>query len=210
MLAVFNGVSAQKKTAELTVVYDYRLSASDADKKAHGDENTFTSTIYIKGNLSRSEQSNSLYSSATIYDANTNTGVLLKEVSGQKLLIRISQSNWQEMNAASDGIVFTKTAETKSIAGYKCIKATGKSKDGTLYTVYYTPEINPENKNYNLKFKDLDGLPLEYEMTLGSSTIRYLVSRINMNPVPASKFDIPKTGYRELTYEESKKLKNGK
>jgi hypothetical protein len=24
--------------------------------------------------------------------------------------------------------------------------------------------------------------------------------------VPASKFDIPKTGYREMTYEESKKV----
>ena len=39
----------------------------------------------------------------------------------------------------------------------------------------------------------------------GKLTIKYTVSRINMNPVPASKFDIPKTGYREMTYEESKK-----
>jgi hypothetical protein len=40
----------------------------------------------------------------------------------------------------------------------------------------------------------------------GKLTIKYTVSKINMNPVPASKFDIPKTGYREMTYEESKKM----
>ena len=32
-----------------------------------------------------------------------------------------------------------------------------------------------------------------------------MVSKVSLNPVPVSKFDIPKTGYREMTYEESKK-----
>jgi hypothetical protein len=53
---------------------------------------------------------------------------------------------------------------------------------------------------------NLNGLPLEYELVQGKLTIKYTVSKINMNPVPASKFDIPKSGYREMTYEESKKM----
>jgi hypothetical protein len=46
-------------------------------------------------------------------------------------------------------------------------------------------------------------------LTNGTLTIKYTVSKINLNPVPASKFDIPKSGYREMTYDESKKLNAG-
>jgi hypothetical protein len=53
----------------------------------------------------------------------------------------------------------------------------------------------------------LEGLPLEYELINGNFKIHYTASKINLNPVPASKFDMPKSGYREMTYEESKKSK---
>ena len=60
--------------------------------------------------------------------------------------------------------------------------------------------------NTIINLKNLDGLPLEYELTQGTLTIKNTVSKINLGPVPTTKFDIPKTGYRELTYEESRKL----
>ena len=34
--------------------------------------------------------------------------------------------------------------------------------------------------------------------------VTYTVSTINFNPVPQAKLDIPKGGYRVMTYEESK------
>jgi hypothetical protein len=71
--------------------------------------------------------------------------------------------------------------------------------------VYYTPDLIPENRNYDYQFRSLNGLPLEYELNMGKMTIKYTVSKVNLNPVPASKFDIPKSGYREMTYDESKK-----
>jgi hypothetical protein len=46
-------------------------------------------------------------------------------------------------------------------------------------------------------------------MSNATMQIRYSLSSINLNPVPASKFDIPKSGYREMSYEESKKLNVG-
>ena len=200
---IINFCFAQKKISELTIVYDYiTTSNAGATKSPAGS----TNTIYIKGNMSRSEMASSSYSSVTIFDANSNTGVILKEVSGQKLLIRLSSANWQQINKSYEGLIFTNTSETKTIAGYKCLQATAKTKDGYTFTVYYTNEITPENKNYNAKFKNLDGLPLEYEFSNGSISLKYTVEKINLNPVPASKFDIPKTGYRELTYDESKKL----
>ena len=37
-------------------------------------------------------------------------------------------------------------SESKVIAGYKCVKAEAKLVDGTVFAVYYTTEIVPENK----------------------------------------------------------------
>jgi len=200
-------VSAQKKISELTLVYDAKVTTGNAEPKMADAFDCATTTIYLKGNLSRSEMASALFSSTTIHDAKTGTAVVLREVSGQKLLIRMSNKDWQEKNGRYEGITFTNTNETKEIAGYKCIKAVAKMNDSSSFTVYYTPDIVPENKEYDYHFKNLNGLPLEYELTQRNLTIRYTVSRINLNPVQASKFDIPTSGYREMTFEESKKIR---
>ena len=199
-------VQQSKVASELTLVYDYSVSSTDNSKQ--GAENAIH-TVYIKGNKFRSEITNSLFSSTTIFDGNTGFGVILKEVSGQKLLIRLNPDNWAERNRMYDGIVFKNTNETKSIAGYPCIKAVGQTKSGATITVFYTREVIPGNRQYEAPFRTLEGLPLEYEMTSGNVKIRYRIAKININPVPASKFDIPSSGYREMNYEESKKTNIG-
>lgn len=206
MFGMLVTASAQRKVNELTLVYDASISSGSKEPKMADALDGHTKTIYIKANLSRAEMTSALFSSATIHDSKAGTSVVLKEVSGQKLLIRMTNENWVENNKRYEGITFTNTSETKTIAGYNCIKATATLPDGTTFTVYYTPDLVPENKEYDYQFKNLNGLPLEYELVQGKLTIRYTVSKINMNPVPASKFDIPKTGYREMTYEESKKM----
>ena len=200
-------LTAQKKISELTLVYDAKVTTGNTEPKMADAFDGATTTIYLKGNLSRSEMSSALFSSTTIHDSKTGTAVVLREVSGQKLLIRMSNKDWQEKNARYNGITFTNTSETKEIAGYKCVKAEAKMSDGSSFIVYYTPEIVPENKEYDYHFKNLNGLPLEYELTQRNLTIRYTVSRINLNPVQASKFDIPTGGYREMTFDESKKIR---
>jgi hypothetical protein len=195
--------SAQRKISEMTLVYDYSAGNS---KPSTGGENA-THTVYIKGSKSRSEIVASNFSSTVIFDASTSFGVILKEVSGQKLLIRMNPDNWKERNGRYDGMVFKPTGETREIAGYKCVKAVAQTKWGATISVFYTKDIVPENKDYDPPFRNLDGLPLEYELTNGDFKIKYRVSRISLNPVPASKFDVPKSGYREMNYEESKKLK---
>jgi hypothetical protein len=197
-------VRAQKIVSELTLVYDYSVNPTDDGKQ--GTAENAVHTIYIKGNKSRSEISNSMFSSTTIFDGNTGSGVILREVSGQKLLIRMNPDNWKERNKQWDGMVYKPTGQTKEIAGYKCQQATAQTRAGATLTVFYTKDLLPENKEYDPAFRNLDGLPLEYELTNGDLKIKYRIARISLNPVPASKFDIPKSGYREMNYEESKKI----
>lgn len=168
-----------------------------------------THTVYMNGSMSRSEFNSPLISLSAIHDANTGTGAILRELSGQKLLIPMNADDWRDRNKRYEGIHYTNTNETKTIAGYKCIKAFATTIDSLKITVYYTKELIPDTKDYDAEFKGLDGLPLEYEIQKGNVTIRYVLNSINMNPVPASKFDIPKAGYRVMTYAESKKLNPG-
>ena len=201
------GSFAQKKVAELTLVYDTEITTGSKDPKLADAFDGATTTIYIKGTQSRSEMVSALFTSTTIHDSKAGTAVVLREVSGQKLLIRLSADDWKDKNKRYEGIKFTDTDETKVIAGYTTTKAIATMPDGSTFIVYYTKDVIPENREYEYQFRSLAGLPLEYEMNQGNLKIKYTVSQINLNPVPASKFDIPKSGYREMTYQESKKTK---
>ncbi len=198
-------VTAQKKISDLTVVYDAVINTGSAEPKLADAFDGATTTVYLKSTLSRSEMNSALASFTTIHDSKAGTAVVLQEVGGQKLLIRLSADDWKDKNRKYEGISFTVTGETKVLAGYTCKKAVAKLKDGSTFTVYYTDEIIPENIDYNSQFSNLRGLPLEYEFIQGKLVIRYVVSQLSLNPVPISKFDIPKSGYREMTYEESKR-----
>jgi GLPGLI family protein len=196
--------TAQKRVGDLSIIYNSAITnAQDSGKKISS-----TTGFYLKGNLSRAEVNSNLFSSVTIYDSKAGSGVILREVNGQKLLIRMNEENWNQKNRRYQNLNFTKTNENKVIAGYACSQAKASTPDGFEITVYYTRDLIPENKFYDPPFKNLDGLPLEYELTRGNLRIRYTLASINLNPVPASKFDIPTSGYRELTYDESLKMKN--
>lgn len=198
----FMGIT-QKRVGDMTLVYNSVIgNTQDSAKKINS-----TTAYYLKGNLSRAEVNSSQFSSVTIYDSKTGTGVILREVNGQKLLIRLNEENWKQKNIRSSGLIFTKTNETKTVAGYFCNQAKATTPGGLEITVFYTRDLIPENKSYDAQFQDLDGLPLEYELQKGNVHIKYTLASVNLNPVPASKFDIPTSGYREMTYDESLKLK---
>jgi len=45
---------------------------------------------------------------------------------------------------------------------------------------------------------------MQYEAKLGDKIVTYTVSNISFNPVSQTKFELPRTGYRLMSYEESK------
>lgn len=197
--------TAQKKFSEGTISYDIVITTG-SDKPKNADFLDGTTVVnYIKGDKSRSEMVSPLGTLTTIYDVSKNSIVILKDIGQQKYMITLTQSDWKDANKKYDGIVFTYEDGTKEILGYKCKKAIAKLQDGTTYTVWYTPDLIPENKNFQYETKTLPGLAMQYEIvnSKGGKTA-YTVSKISFNPVPASKFDLPESGYRVVTYAESK------
>ena len=144
---------------------------------------------------------------STVFDNRTNKGYILKEYSGQKLMITVNRENWLQKNQWNDEIRFTIDNELKEIAGYQCKKATGKNSEGKEFTVYFTPDITLANTTYNNSFAQLPGLPVQYELKSGNLKFKYTLNKIDFDPVSALKFEAPKTGFRIMTYEENQQLK---
>ena len=94
--------------------------------------------------------------------------------------------------------------ETKTVQGFTAKKAIGKLSDGTSFTVWYSPDITVDNKDFQYANRTLPGLALEYETNMGNLKVVYTVSKLSFAPVPAAKFDLPKTGFRVMTFQESK------
>lgn len=202
-----NNTYAQKVLSEGTITYDITVQTGSKEPQLADMFDGVTTTIYLKGGQSRSEMISPLGSTITLQDARSGSGAILKEYGNQKLLIQMGRQDWVEMNKKYAGITFTTEAETKTIAGYKCQKATARLKDGSSFTVFFSAELMAENKDYDFQFKTLPGLALEYESSVGNLKVKYTASKISFDPVPAQKFAVPVSGYRQLTYAESKNLK---
>lgn len=194
----------QKVLKEGTLIYNMSVESGAGEPKMADMFDGATTTIYLKGNQSRSELVSSLGSEATLYNAATGTGVILKDYSGQKLMITLSPRNWEDNNKKYEGIVFENTGESATISGFNCKKANAKLRNGTSFTVFYTTDVTLSNKSYDAQFKTLPGLPVQYEMQSGKMKFKFTLSKIDYSPVSAAKFEIPKSGYRVLTYEETK------
>lgn len=196
---------AQKLLSEGAIFYDISVETGSETPKLADSFDGATASVFIKGTQSRSDLKTALGSSITFFDAKTGNGVVIREFGSQKLLIRMNKQNWVDKNKRYAGIRFTITNDKKQIAGYNCTRADAMLKDGTSFSVYFTEEVLMENKDYDAQFKDLPGIPLEFESTVGKVKVKYTVSKISFDPVPVQKFEIPKVGFREMTYDESVK-----
>jgi GLPGLI family protein len=209
MLFAESDLSAQKAITEATISYDIVISNNNPNPQIADMLDGATSVVYLKGPSSRSEMISSLGTQSTIIDGKTGTVVVLKDYGEQKYMITMTSGNWKESNKKYEGVTFSFTEDYKTVAGYKCQKAVGKLADGSTFTVFFTKDLVPQNKDFQYLNRNLPGLALQYEASFGKLMVTYTVSNINFNPVPVAKFDIPKTGYRVMSYEESKKASGG-
>jgi GLPGLI family protein len=208
LVMVFAAANAQRSIAEATIVYDMEIQSGNGQQSG-GALTGATTTVYLKGNNSRTDMVSSLGKETTIYNSKSNSAVILKEFSGQKLMITLTKDNWLTKHKMYSNIKFELTNETKTIGGYNTKKAIAKMPDGKTFEVYYTPELIPANKEYDPTFSTLPGLAVQYEIESGKMKFKYTLSKINYDAVQVSIFDFPAVGYRVMTYEENQNLKKG-
>ena len=208
LLSLIASANAQRSIAEATIVYDMEIQNGNSPQTG-GALTGATTTIYLKGNNSRTDMTSTLGKEVTIFNSKTNNAVILKEFSGQKLMITLSKENWTTKHKMYSNIKFELTSETKIIAGYNTKKAIARMADGKTFEVFYTPELVPANKDYDPTFSTLPGLAIQYEIESGKMKFKYTLSKINYDAVQVSLFDFPTAGYRVMTFEENQNLKKG-
>jgi GLPGLI family protein len=202
-IVLFISVQAQnsvKVLAECSVSYTVALIDVDADKKEDTSLiNAITKTVYIKGNQSRVEVINPSFSQSVLFDKASGNAVILREIGNNKFITKLNNLKWKAQNSKYDGAILNTTSETKTILGYTCKKAVLTLKDSSSFTIFYAVSIVPSVKEFEYQFKDISGFVLEYEtQELKGQKVKYTATKINLNPVSASKFEIPTSGYRVL------------
>ncbi|TMI95089.1 MAG: hypothetical protein E6H06_07605 [Bacteroidetes bacterium] len=195
---------AQRKFSEGSIVYNVTVNTNDPNPKLADGFDGATNTIYIKGKLSRSELVSVYGTQSTIIDGRTGKVTVLKEYGDKKYMINMTPADWIEANQKYDSVSFTYENDYKTIAGYNCQKAIGKLKNGESFTVYFTKELIPESRDFQYSNRSLPGIALEYESTLSKNKVTFSASKISFDPVPVAKFDLPKSGFRVMTYQETK------
>jgi GLPGLI family protein len=201
-------VSAQKIYNEGTVTYNIVVSTGNAETKAADLLDGAVMRMYVKGMQTRTDLKSILGTTITLQDARSGAAVVLNEYGDQKIMIRMSKDEFEDRNRKFNGLRYELKNDTKTILGYTCKLAVVTLADGTTFRVYYAPDLVFQNKNYGQQFQTLPGFPLEYESELGKMKVTYIADKIAFDPITASLFDIPKTGYREMTYEEVKKTQS--
>jgi hypothetical protein len=162
---------------------------------------------YIRGNHSRIDMNFNIVNYIYLVNIKEETIITLMDNHGDKYLIRSDKKAYQADMKKYEATQFTDQNEVREIAGYKCRKAIGKMEDGSTFEVFYTIDLVPENRAYNRRFINLKGIPLEYEIVLkAGSKMRVVATKVDLSPVPASVFDVPR-GYKEITAEELKKIR---
>lgn len=205
-------VTAQQPFSDGEIIYSVKvdLPPGGSPQAANAFQNSrliFT----FKNYLFRSDMSLGKTTYVTIHNSRDHSAVSLIDAGPEKYLIRMNAEDWAKETADYKGLTFTNVSGSMEIAGYKCQKAVGKMKDGNTFTVYYAPQLIPENSTYSERFEGLKGLPLSFETnTPQGIKMTMTATSVNISQQPSSKFDTPSGGYREITYAELENLRKNK
>ncbi|MEJ7625356.1 MAG: hypothetical protein WKF35_00720 [Ferruginibacter sp.] len=200
---------AQKVVDEVTLTYNITVQSTNEKTEIAKSFDGAQLTVYLRGKQSRSDMKSTIGSESNLYDNKTGKGFILKEYSGQKLMITLTKENWLQKNQYYHNLDFKTESSEEMIAGFKSKKANAILPNGKVFTVHYSPELVLSNNQYNNSFIQLPGVPVQFEMESGNLKFKYILSNVSYETIPSSKFDIPKTGYRVMSYEDNQQLKRG-
>ena len=187
--------SQQRKiVSDCTITYSVNNPGSDTKNNLEDA----LKTIYISGKQIRIDLSSNTFNQTIFYNANTGEATVLKSIGESKYISNYTAAKWQKENAVYAGIKISFTNNAKKILNYNCKEAILQLKNGKKYTVYYVPDIIPSITENDFEFKSVPGLVLQYETSVHNQKIQYTASQVSFDPVPAFRFEIPKSGYKIL------------
>lgn len=200
LLVITTHLFAQQRViAECTVTYAISVDSTFKDNALAGNLKSATKTVFIKGNNCRTDLVSTAFTQSIFFDKTKGTATILRELGSNKFITKLDSAQWLLQKHEFDSMTITITKDTKKIVGYDCKKALLQLKNGKVYELYFTPSLLPSVREFEYEFKDIPGFVLAYQvLSADGKKINYTATKFNINPVQASKFDIPSSGYRLL------------
>jgi len=195
---------AQKRFSEGYLQFTIRTTEA-----ASAPENEVKGMCLFKGAHYLSKLTNQLGSATTVFDAREGNGAVHYDYGSQHIIVSLDREKWQDKNAflKPSDLHFEKLQDTLSILGFLCQSAQAKIADSSILKIFYTEEIIPENTDVEWQYSQIKGLVLAVQLIAKNKTLELKTDQMSFDPVPIQKFDISSSGYRQLDYWESKKLK---
>jgi hypothetical protein len=161
------------------------------------------STVYVKGEQSRTEATTMGQTTVFVYDSKKSEGFILMDgMMTQKTAFTITADENKKAEAETKQPTLIQTTETKTISGYECKKVLYiLPGDTDTLTAFVTDKI--KGKNFQTKF--LNGYPMQYQIKQNGMAMSYTVKTIEAQKVNDSFFKIP-DGYTVKPYSELVKM----
>jgi hypothetical protein len=200
MLAALKA-EAQKRFSEGTVKY---IVETRSGTPVRIDSSVYS--LMLKGATIRSELKSAIGKTVAFFDAREGSGAVTREFGDQRILIPMERTSWSDLTAEFREMRFEKSDGDSVIFSFPCKRAMGTMKDGSILTIWYTEDILPEITEINFPLANLPGWPLLVEMEKKNAHVFFKVAEINFDPVPVQFFEMPRSGFRILSYRESKQF----
>ena len=215
-----HGASQPLLTAHVKYEVSINVDGQEDMKQMAGLMGNSTMDVYFTNQKQRVDMSmmGGLILTKMFYDKQTKSSIMLQEMMGQKYKIKLDEQVGQnsknvnsDISNANSKVTFDKN-DRKKIQGYDCYKSTATiDNNGQKISIicYVTDQIkSPQGIIKEADDVNFGGLPLEYTLDMKSMklvvTTKEVVKNFNSNI-----FDIPSSGYKEMTLEEFTKKMGG-
>ncbi|MDQ3050227.1 MAG: hypothetical protein M3Q95_05020 [Bacteroidota bacterium] len=129
-----------------------------------------------------------------ISDAKSYQYITLISAMGRKVAMVLDRKQVEKNFVDRVNLQVRHTSETKDIAGVTCRQAIITDSTNHTYPVYYTREIAVNDPNWSSPFKEIEGLLMEYSISLGGMVMSLKAKEIINTQNEQSFFEIPE-GY---------------
>jgi hypothetical protein len=183
-------------------VIEYAIDADNLDPQLAPFLENMTMRFEFSGDMVRAETNMGAMGTTTVISAGGQTVTLMNMMGNKMALNESPEDPEMEVNV-------TYTDSYKEILGYKCRKAVVEAA-GTTMSYWVTDQIQLPKIESNILVKELEGHPLEMELSLGNMTVMMKATSVEAQKVAKARFDttIPE-GYQVMTAEELQQLMGG-
>jgi GLPGLI family protein len=133
---------------------------------------------------------------------------ILMDVFGNKMAIKSGKEEMKKSARKEKSFkVKTVTGETKTIAGYECLKAIMTAEDGEEMVVWFSKSLKVKSDWY-YNMEGIDGFPLEFSTSSNGMKFKMIATEVKTNKPDQQLFVLP-SDFKVMTQAEMQKMFGG-